>query len=382
MNELSNLLPIPGHYIDWGTRIGILLGIAVVSYLAILAFRHLVMPVVQRIAGRTKVTWDDYLFSNTMMKAFCRLIPPVIWYMFLPFAFERQPHILDVLQKAALVYLIIVVLRLIGTFMNTLSEISNEHERLRNRPLKGIYQMINLVAIGVGMILIVSILIDKDATSILAGLGASAAILMLVFRDSILGLVAGIQLSANDMLRPGDWISMPKYGADGIVMEVSLTTVKVQNFDNTITTLPPYALVSDSFQNWRGMRESEGRRIKRSFCIDMRSIHFCPAAELEEFRNKGLLPADLPTDGQQPVNLEIFRRHILGYLRNHPKINQSLTLMFRQLQPTPDGLPMEVYCFSTEKDLVAYEDLQAELFNYLLAVLPAFGLRIFQRANY
>lgn len=164
---------------------------------------------------------------------------------------------------------------LVNSFLNSLYEISNEHETLRNRPLKGIYQMINLVAIGIGIILIISILIDQNAATILAGLGASAAVLMLIFKDSILGLVAGVQLSANDMLRPGDWITMPKYGADGDVLEVSLTTVKVRNFDKTITTIPPYVLVSDSFQNWRGMRETGGRRIKRSIFIDMTTVHFC-----------------------------------------------------------------------------------------------------------
>ena len=194
---------------------------------------------------------------------------------------------------------------LVNSFLNSLYEISNEHETLRNRPLKGIYQMINLVAIGIGIILIISILIDQNAATILAGLGASAAVLMLIFKDSILGLVAGVQLSANDMLRPGDWITMPKYGADGDVLEVSLTTVKVRNFDKTITTIPPYALVSDSLQNWRGMRETGGRRIKRSIFIDMTTVHFCSDKEKIMFASRGWIDEAQAKPETQVVNLYV-----------------------------------------------------------------------------
>ena len=258
--------------LNWATQVVLILGILLMSYLITLIFHHLIMPAVRKITARTKATWDDYLFNDRMMKAFCRMIPPITWYILLPFAFdEKSLYLLHILLKASLIYLIITALMLIKCFLDSLYEISSEHETLKNRPLKGIYQMINLIAIGVGFILIISILIDRNATAILTGLGASAAILMLIFKDSILGLVAGVQLSANDMLRPGDWITMTKYGADGYVIEVSLTTVKVQNFDKTITTIPPYALVSDSFQNWRGMRESGGRRIKRAFLYAGRS---------------------------------------------------------------------------------------------------------------
>lgn len=238
--------------------------------------------------------WDDHLFSDKVMHRAARLIPPLIWYVLLRVAFYDTPVLLNVLHKACLIYLIVAVLQLVAAFLDTLYEISSRHETLRNRPLKGVYQMIKLLAVCVGAILIVSILIGQDATAVLAGLGASAAIIMLIFRDSILGLVAGVQLSANDMLRPGDWITMAKYGADGYVTEVTLTTVKVQNFDKTITTIPPYALVSDSFQNWRGMWDSGGRRIKRSLLIDASSVHNCTAAELAALREKGW-PGRRPT---------------------------------------------------------------------------------------
>ena len=270
---------------------------------------------------------------------------------------------------------------LVNSFLNSLYEISNEHETLRNRPLKGIYQMINLVAIGIGIILIISILIDQNAATILAGLGASAAVLMLIFKDSILGLVAGVQLSANDMLRPGDWITMPKYGADGDVLEVSLTTVKVRNFDKTITTIPPYALVSDSFQNWRGMRETGGRRIKRSIFIDMTTVHFCSEKEKIMFASRGWIDEAQAKPETQVVNLYVFRNYLQNYLRKHPRTHKELMIMVRQMQPTSEGLPLEIYCFSNTTVWLEYEQIQGEIFDHILAVIPEFGLRIFQRPS-
>ena len=258
-------------YVNLAVKAVVILGILVVAYAAAVLFRRLIVPLLQKISARTKAVWDDHLFSDRVMHRAARLIPPLIWYVLLRVAFYDTPVLLNVLHKACLIYLIVAVLQLVAAFLDTLYEISSRHETLRNRPLKGVYQMIKLLAVCVGAILIVSILIGQDATAVLAGLGASAAIIMLIFRDSILGLVAGVQLSANDMLRPGDWITMAKYGADGYVTEVTLTTVKVQNFDKTITTIPPYALVSDSFQNWRGMWDSGGRRIKRSLLIDASS---------------------------------------------------------------------------------------------------------------
>lgn len=279
-------------YVNLAVKAVIILGILVVAYAAAVLFRRLVVPLLQKISARTKAVWDDHLFSDRVMHRAARLIPPLIWYVLLRVAFYDTPVLLNVLHKACLIYLIVAVLQLVAAFLDTLYEISSRHETLRNRPLKGVYQMIKLLAVCVGAILIVSILIGQDATAVLAGLGASAAIIMLIFRDSILGLVAGVQLSANDMLRPGDWITMAKYGADGYVTEVTLTTVKVQNFDKTITTIPPYALVSDSFQNWRGMWDSGGRRIKRSLLIDASSVHNCTAAELAALREKGLARDD------------------------------------------------------------------------------------------
>ena len=366
-------------YVNLAVKAVIILGILVVAYAAAVLFRRLIVPLLQKISARTKAVWDDHLFSDRVMHRAARLIPPLIWYVLLRVAFYDTPVLLNVLHKACLIYLIVAVLLFIHALLDTLQNISSEHETLRNRPLKGVYQMIKLLAVCVGAILIVSILIGQDATAVLAGLGASAAIIMLIFRDSILGLVAGVQLSANDMLRPGDWITMAKYGADGYVTEVTLTTVKVQNFDKTITTIPPYALVSDSFQNWRGMWDSGGRRIKRSLLIDASSVHNCTAAELAALREKGL--AGTTPDAEPVVNLYALREYAARYLKGHPGIHPDLMQMVRMLQPTPEGIPVEVYCFTRETDWVAYEAVQGAVFDHLFAVLPDFGLRAYQRSS-
>lgn len=378
--QLSDM-GIDKENLSWSTRLTLVALILLISYIMTKLFRHLVIPAVHKITSRTKVTWDDYLFNEKMMTSFCRMIPPIMFYLLLPFVFNNVPQVLDILLKGCLIYLVITTLMLVNSFLNSLYEISNEHETLRNRPLKGIYQMINLVAIGIGIILIISILIDQNAATILAGLGASAAVLMLIFKDSILGLVAGVQLSANDMLRPGDWITMPKYGADGDVLEVSLTTVKVRNFDKTITTIPPYALVSDSFQNWRGMRETGGRRIKRSIFIDMTTVHFCSEREKEMFASRGWIDEAQAKPETQVVNLYVFRNYLQNYLKEHPRTHKELMIMVRQMQPTSEGLPLEIYCFSNTTVWPEYEQIQGEIFDHILAVIPEFGLRIFQRPS-
>ena len=366
--------------LGWGTRITILACVLLIAYIFTKIFHYLIIPAIHKITSKTKATWDDYLFNERMLSAICRLISPIVIYILLPFALENAPEVLEISLKICLVYLVVVTLRLINAFLSSLYEISNEHETLRNRPLKGIYQMINIVAIGVGIILIISILMDQNAATILAGLGASAAVLMLIFKDSILGLVAGVQLSANDMLRPGDWITMDKYGANGYVTEVSLTTVKVQNFDKTITTLPPYALVSDSFQNWRGMWQSGSRRIKRSLFFDVNTVRFCTEEETKTYIEKGWLSKE-EAEHARPVNLQVFRNFTMKYLYGHPEINSECLQMVRQMEPTTEGLPVEIYCFAASTEWPVYESIQGEVFDYLIASIPQFGLRLFQRPS-
>ncbi len=377
LNNWLQALGLVREDLGWESRLIIFVGVLIIAYIITALFRYFVTPVVHKITARTKAKWDDYLFNAKMMQSFSHLIPPMVIYPLMPFFLLDKPFLLMLCEKACLIYAMVRVLQLISTFLYSLYEYSNEHEALKNRPLKSIYQMVNIVVMCIGAIVIVSIVVDKSAAAILAGLGASAAVLMLVFRDTILGLVAGVQLSANDMLRPGDWITMSKYGADGFVIEVSLTTVKVQNFDMTITTIPPYALVSDSFQNWRGMWESGGRRIKRSINIDMSTIRFCTEEEINNFIGSGFLAES--ERGKRLVNLAAFRVYVLHYIKECSDINHSLMQMVRQLQPTAEGLPIEIYCFANTREWTVYETIQAELFDYLLALVPQFHLRVFQR---
>lgn len=365
---------------DWGVtqRLAVITLILLVAWLADLFCRRVVVRAIRKLTAKTQVTWDDCLFNDRVLGNACHLVPPVVLSVLLPFAFPGQPVLLDFLLRLCTVCITVVTVRLVCSFLTSLYTITNEHEQLRRRSMKGFYQMLKLVVVCIGVIVIVSTFIDKNPMDILMGLGASAAILTLVFKDTIMGLVAGVQLTANDMLRPGDWITMPKYGADGEVLEVTLTTVKVQNWDKTISTIPPYALVNDSFQNWRGMWESGGRRVKRSLNIDMHTVRFCTEDEMAAYLREEWMQGFERT-GDKEVNLYVFRHYVDYYLHHHPKVHRRLTTMVRQLQPTADGLPIELYFFSAGIAWVPYERLQAEVFEHLLAVLPVFGLKVFQR---
>ena len=358
-------------------RIVVIMGILLITYLLDMICRKVVMPGIRKMTAKTQSTWDDYLLSDEVMTNVCHLIPPIVVYALIPFAFPYEPNFLSLLLKICTIYITVVVMKLICAFLTSLYTISSEHEKLKNHSLKGFYQMLKLIVVCIGVIIIISELISKDPIAILTGLGAGTAILMLVFQDTIKGLVAGIQLTANDMVRPGDWISMPKYGADGDVMEVSLTTVKVRNWDKTITTVPPYALVNDSFQNWRGMFDIGGRRVKRSIHIDMNTVRFCTEEELAHFKQQPWMEGFEET-GKEEVNLYLFRHYLDYYLRHHPKVNQEMTMLVRQLQPTEHGMPIELYFFSANTAWVKYEALQAEVFDHVLAVVHRFGLKVFQ----
>ena len=358
-------------------RIVVIMGILLIAYLLDMICRKVVMPGVRKVTAKTQSTWDDYLLSDEVMTNVCHLIPPIVVFALIPFAFPNEPNFLSLILKICTIYITVVVMKLICAFLTSLYTISSEHEKLKNHSLKGFYQMLKLIVVCIGVIIIISELISKDPIAILTGLGAGTAILMLVFQDTIKGLVAGIQLTANDMVRPGDWISMPKYGADGDVMEVSLTTVKVRNWDKTITTVPPYALVNDSFQNWRGMFDIGGRRVKRSIHIDMNTVRFCTEEELAHFKQQPWMEGFEET-GKEEVNLYLFRHYLDYYLRHHPKVNQDMIMLVRQLQPTEHGMPIELYFFSANTAWVKYEALQAEVFDHVLAVVHRFGLKVFQ----
>jgi len=358
-------------------RIVVIAAILLIAYVLDMICRKIVMPGVRKVTAKTQITWDDYLLNDDVLNNVCHLIPPVVVYALIPFAFPHEPALLEFVLKICWIYITVVGMKLVCAFLTSLYTISSEHEKLKNHSMKGFYQMIKLIVICIGSIIIISTLIDKDPIAILTGLGAGTAILMLVFQDTIKGLVAGVQLTANDMLRPGDWITMPKYGADGDVIEVTLTTVKVRNWDKTITTVPPYALVNDSFQNWRGMFDMGGRRVKRSINIDMNTVRFCTEEELAEFKRQPWMEGFEET-GKEEVNLYIFRHYVMHYLTHHPKVHQGLTMIVRQLQPTAQGMPIELYFFSANTAWVKYEALQAEVFDHVLATLHRFDLKVFQ----
>ena len=365
-------------YITLVLRIGAILGIILVAFIVDRICKRIITPTIRKVTAKTGYNWDDHLLSDEVLKNICRLIPPIVVSAMMPYALVSEPALLNFILKMCWVYITAVGVKLICAFITSLYEISNEHEKLKDHSLKGIFQMIKLIVVCIGAIIIISALIDKDPIAILTGLGAGTAILMLVFQDTIKGLVAGIQLMVNDMLRPGDWITMPKYGADGDVIEVTLTTVKVRNWDKTITTVPPYALVNDSFQNWRGMFDNGGRRIKRSLNIDMHTVRFCTPDELAHFKQQPWMEGFEAT-GKEEVNLYIFRHYVDYYLRHHPKVHQDMIILVRQLQPTAEGMPIELYFFSANTAWLRYEHLQAEVFDHILAVLHTFDLKVFQR---
>ena len=373
--------------------------IVAIAFVSDFVCRQLLLRVVKRIVARTKATWDDILFEDWVLRRLCHIVPPVLIYFLLPLAFPPESGMVAFVLKLLLIYVIAVVLRFVNAFLKALHDVADQKEELQGKPLKGLMQTGQVIAFFVCIILIISILIDKSPARLLAGLGASAAILMLVFKDSIMGLVSGIQLTANDMLHVGDWISMSKYGVNGRVTEVTLNTVKVRNWDNTIVTVPPYLLISDSFQNWRPMQDSGGRRVMRSVNIDMNSVRFCTPEMLDHFRKIRLLKDYIdeterliaesneqagvendpePVNGLHQTNLGVFRAYLERYLRSLAGINQEMMLMVRQLQPTEKGLPVELYFFSKVTEWTVYEKVQADVFDHVLAVIPEFGLRVFQ----
>ena len=376
MGWLQNL-GVAEDYVSLVVRIAAIMAIILVAYIVDRICKRIITPIIRKVTAKTESNWDDHLLSDEVLRNVCRLIPPIIVSALIPYALKSEPALLSFILKLCWVYITAVGVKLICAFISSLYAISSEHEELKGHSLKGIFQMIKLIVVCIGAIIIISALIDKDPIAILTGLGAGTAILMLVFQDTIKGLVAGIQLMANDMLRPGDWISVPKYGADGDVIEVTLTTVKVRNWDKTITTVPPYALVNDSFQNWRGMFDIGGRRIKRSINIDMHTVRFCTPDELAYFKQQPWMEGFEAT-GQEEVNLYIFRHYVDYYLRHHPKVHKEMIMLVRQLQPTAQGMPIEMYFFSADTAWIRYEHLQAEVFDHILATLHKFDLKVFQ----
>lgn len=379
----------------WSTILLIIL-IVLLSIIANLITKKIVLRVLAHFIKNNKYEWDNVLLDRKVFHKLSHIVPAILIYSF-AIAFSVQMSI--VIQRFVSAYIVLVGILVIDALLNSIEDIYRTYEVAKNKPIKGYIQVTKIFVYVIGVILIIASIIGQSPLLLLSGIGALSAVLLIVFKDSLLGLVAGIQLSSNDMVRLGDWIEMPKYGASGDVIDISLNIVKVRNFDNTITTIPTYALVSDSFKNWRAMTQSGGRRISRSVYIDITSIAFCTDEMLEEFekvhyltdyiRNKKCeialynLENNIDTshvvNGRHLTNIGTFRAYIQSYLKMHPKIHKEMVQMVRQLPPGEHGLPLEIYVFTNDTAWTNYEGIQSDIIDHILAIVPKFGLRVFQQ---
>lgn len=326
--------------------------------------------------------WNTLLMKRRVVHHLIHILPGVLVYFLLPLAFVRGKEILDFSQKICAVYIIAAILFTINGLLLVMLDVYNARDKQKNRPMKGFVQVLQVLLFFIGGIVIIAVLVNKSPMTLFAGLGASAAVLMLVFKDSILGFVAGVQLSANDMLRIGDWIQLPNGVANGTVEEITLNTVKIRNWDETISTVPPYTLVNNSFQNWRGMQESGGRRVNKNIYLDMTTLKFCTPEDLDAIRKNVPLMADYqPAEGEVPTNSQLYRIYIERYLRSLPVVNQDMDLIISQKEPTTYGVPIQVYFFSRNMVWREYERIQSDIFDHLLAIVGKFDLKLYQYSD-
>lgn len=332
--------------------------------------------------NRAPHQWNTLLMKRRVVHHLIHILPGILVYFLLPLAFVRGKEILDFSQKICAVYIIAAILFTINGLLLVLLDVYNARDKQKNRPMKGFVQVLQVLLFFIGGIVIIAVLVNKSPMTLFAGLGASAAVLMLVFKDSILGFVAGVQLSANDMLRIGDWIQLPNGVANGTVEEITLNTVKIRNWDETISTVPPYTLVNNSFQNWRGMQESGGRRVNKNIYLDMTTLKFCTPEDLDAIRKNVPLMADYqPAEGEVPTNSQLYRIYIERYLRSLPVVNQDMDLIISQKEPTTYGIPIQVYFFSRNKVWREYERIQSDIFDHLLAIVGKFDLKLYQYSD-
>lgn len=408
--KIRFLFDIKNVLMNWGVQenyaiiinvVFVFVLIILLAYLSDIISRRLLVNIIGRLIKRSATRWDDIFLEKKLFNRLAHLAPALVIYFSIGYVLSDYEKLSHILQDGLKIYMIIVSLLVIQSFVFSLVEIYRTLPIAKDRPIKGFIQVILIIVYGIAIIFILSIFLKRSPLALLTGLGALAAVLILVFKDTILGFVASIQLTANNMVRIGDWISMPKHNADGTVTEITLNTVKVQNWDKTISTIPTYALVSDSFGNWRGMEESGGRRIKRHINIDMQSVKFCTSEMIKEFKKINYLKEYIETrqneideynksnhidnsiivNGRRMTNLGIFRRYLEFYLKNHPMIHDKMTFLVRHLQPTEKGIPVEIYVFSKDQRWANYESIQADIFDHILAVIPHFHLRVFQNPS-
>ncbi|PHR12677.1 MAG: mechanosensitive ion channel protein MscS [Aequorivita sp.] len=389
-----------GMVVEWAIFLNVLLN-CVIVYTAVVIldviFRRFIVEAFKAFSDKTKTTFDDYLVKSNFPRFIAHTLPlGIVWYL-IPIIFIESPFMTNLLQITAQVYLVILCVLIFRSILRTTRNFLEEKERYRDKPMESYVQVMMIFAWGVGIFWIVQLLTGYSVIS-LTTLGAASAVILLIFKDTILGFVASIQVSVNDIVRIGDWITFSKFGADGYVTEINLATVRVQNFDNTYTTIPTYSLIADSFQNWRGMQESKGRRIKRSIFIKQTSIKFLSSEDIEKLKKIQLIKpylehrqrdvdkynrmneADkkLLINGRNQTNLGVFRHYADAFLNENSAINKDLFMMVRHLSPTDKGIPIEIFCFSHDKKWENYEHIQADIFDHLLAAIPYFDLEIFE----
>ncbi|MCT4582927.1 MAG: mechanosensitive ion channel family protein [Flavobacteriales bacterium] len=375
-----------------------LLILVIVCYALYWVTKTIILNKVHDIAEKTKTKWDDLLVQESFFKKLSGLIPITIVLYSVNSILEFYEDYIPFTYAIVEVFLAIAILRLVISFLNALHKFLETNDRYKDKPIQSYIQLTKIVVYIFFGIIVFSLVTGKTPMFFLTAMGAMSAILLLIFKDTILGFIGSIQLATNDMVRIGDWISMPKYGADGTVIEINLATIKVRNFDLTITTIPTYSMISDSFKNWRGMEESAGRRIKRALNIKISSVNFCDEAliadlknialikpyieekqaEIESYNKANNLDNSLKPNGRSLTNVGVFRKYVELYLKSNESLNTDLTCMVRQLSPTEKGLPIEIYAFSKNKEWVIYEAIVADIFDHLLAVVPAFELEVFQ----
>lgn len=379
IEELLASTTLSGGWLSFVTMFALCAVTALVAWLVYMLCIKVVAPLLVRITKHTDMIWDDYLLNPQVLHSACNVVPAIVVWQMLPPLFIAHPVIQTLASKATAIYITIAVMRLAITFIGSfkLFDSEKDHRTAAQQYFHSFCGVLKIVVLFLGVIVIVAIVIDRSPLTLLAGLGATSAVLMLVFKDSITGLVAGIRLTSNNMVSKGDWITVDKLGANGVVEDITLSTVKVRNFDNTIVTLPPQKLIEDSFQNWQGMQQSGGRRVTRMIYIDFHSIGIADDNLKQRLVERKLInKADMHTN---VVNLTLFRNYIEWWIYNNKEVNTDLTFMVRQLQPTNTGLPIEVYFFLKNKEWKTYEHNLAEIMERIYAFAPEFGLKIYQR---
>ena len=377
VEQLISLTGLTGNAVPVLRHVLLVLIAILLASLAGLLCRKIIVPIVRRLTSHTDARWDDVLLGDKVLISACQIVPAIVIWQLLPLVFYQYPVVRELLTRLTAIYITVMTVKLVLVFISAVKQLEGEERSARQQYLYSFMGVVRIVILFVAAIVVIAIVLDRDPMKLFAGLGATSAVLMLVFQDTIKGLVAGIRLTSNDMLHKGDWITVPKAGANGIVEDMSLTTVKIRNFDNTMVTVTPQSLVDDSFQNWNGMQQGDGRRVNRMVYYDFRSIRIVDEQLRKQLIAKKYFKADEIKTGM--VNMTLFRQYLAGWLSRHPLVNPDMTLMVRQMEPTPEGLPVEFYFFLKEKEWVAYENQMAEMMEHIYAVTPDFGLQIYQK---